>query len=341
MKARRLLPLLALGLALSALVPVVAAADGPSAPSLSPKAILTEGFESASTNYTVRGSDIDPLRPPTAWWGRKSEAGSYRTGAYGLWCAGTKGTWSSYPVDSAGYAIFSAKTADYFASYADFWYRMPSLGAADANSFRVDWSTDPSGDRNRYVQGFAKTSSWTHRVIDLSPDVGSSSSSKNGNLSRSNGIVRLRWNDSAEGGAQSPMTGAGPCVDDFAITGWKYGPVRDLAWTVSPASVTLTWKRPYRTTATTALEDRTIGYRVFRAVRGTSSWTQVTPSLLQNAGAALTYTDNSVSAGVLYTYAVQAFDTAGGYGMPKLLGQAPATPVRVKATLTTPNPSTS
>ena len=93
---------LSITVALALALPGAAFAAGPVA---LPEVIVDEGFESpTSTAY-----DAFPTRTGAAYWGAVTS--SKRTGSYGLWCAGTGGTWPLYPKGSAGHADFDLGAA--------------------------------------------------------------------------------------------------------------------------------------------------------------------------------------------------------------------------------------
>ncbi len=284
-------------------------------PTTGPAVIRSEGFETLPY-----GSDlvIEPALagPPdaTAYWGRITQR-AY-SGSYGLWCAGSvpgdpaATPWTTYaglyPDFTYGVAAFSLpQLSDYYSSSLEYRYLMPSIGAADAESFNVMWGPDGSSwdtHPNRPVTGVWLAESW-----DLSAPANSQ------NLSRKAGVARFGFVDMVEGFLESPTTGEGPTIDDVVISGYKFGPVRSLAASDVSGNAHLTWAVPWRSTAAIAAEERPVAYRVWRSPDvAPYSWTELT-STRQTA---TTFDDPTPLTGT-YRYAVQAWDpgTGTGYGV--------------------------
>lgn len=276
-------------------------------PTTSPATFISEGFESGTTP-TYFTSPIGGIPASTAWWAPSAKR--KRSGLNGLWCSGTNGTtWPYYAADSKGYATFDlSQAADYYESSLVFYYTMPSLGVSDANSFGVEWSAK-SVPTSSTISGLPLTTlnGWSRLEYDLTADPRFSS------LSRTAGDVVFKWFDQYENFG-SPTEGEGVTLDDVAIQGWKYGPVRSLATAVSGSDVTVSWLRPYRAVASTVMEERTIGYRVYRAPQGTSTWSEITPARIVDQAATVSFVDTTAPGGTAYRYAVQVWDATTGYG---------------------------
>ena len=314
----------------------VLALAGPAvaAPPTGPMSIVTHGFETTPTPPTWISEPVtDTVHQSTAYWGRMSNV--RRTGTFSLWCAGmrandTPNSWGTYPARTKGVARLNLpQLADYYSSEAAFFYTMPSIGAADAFSFGL-WvdGTEQSGPWESITQ-ITGSNAWVQRNFKLS------SAFSERNLSRRPGHVWFQFFDFSEGPAQLPTTGQGPSIDDVAITGYKYGPVRDLsASSTSTAGVTLTWIRPHRSTAATSAEERVVNYMIWRRPLGTATWTEVT----RVGDDATSWQDTTAIADTQYEYSVYAVDPLPGTGWGK--GAASVTGIRpssIAAFTMTPN----
>lgn len=293
--------LLSLTVAFVLVVPGAAFAAGPVT---QPKVIVNEGFESESLmTYTVL-----PTKTGAAYWGRVP--GGRASGSYGLWCAGTGGTWpGEYPKGSAGHADFNLGAAlDLFSLDAHFFYKLPSRGDGDANSFSVLWrATGASEGDSELHTSFPLASDWVEKSYDLS--TGSRS------LARRGGLLRFVWADAVEGAGATKFQDEGVTIDDVLVNGWTYGPVRSLTGTVEGADVRLHWHRPYRAKSSTVLEDRMLTYDIWRAPAGTTTW-QLMGSGIASPSSEVEYVDLSVPVGS-YVYAVQTRGEGAdsGYGV--------------------------
>lgn len=302
------------------------------APSTSPMTIATEGFETPSSSwYSVHPLTVLDGTAP-AWWGRVSTRAA--SGAMGLWCSGSgTAAWPNYAADSAGVASFDlSATADLYLSNIAFSYTMPTLGDADAYSFNALWYAAAAPANKVPHSPFALTAdrAFARVTYDLTSTV---------NLSRTPGVFELQWQDNTENWAQTVFVGQGVTVDDVALTGWRYGPVRDLAADVTATGITLSWNRPYRAVGSTTPEERPIAYRVWRAPAATSSWTELTTTRVGDDGAAGTFTDATAVAGSAYRYVVQAWEpgSGAGYGITAEVAAArPADPVAPKVWIDAP-----
>lgn len=264
-----------------------------------------ESFESAPVpGWEIRPFNLVP--PATASWGISGL--KYSAGTKSLWCAGTStNTGTTYLSGTAGYAEWDLpELAEYYSAELSFKYIMPSLGRADANSFNVGWS-EIGGSRVQPNYGFPLTSSWQQRVFDISDPAYLV------NVSREPGYVYFQFIDFSEGPEQSPKFGEGAFVDEVVVKGYKYGPVRALA-AVSDAGVRLNWSAPHSTRTSTTADTRPIVYRIWRALD--DGQTPVWVELAGSGTTSRTITDAGALAGVPYTYAVQAWEsaTSGGYG---------------------------
>ena len=305
--------------------PVRAFADGPAA---TPMAVLSEGFELDSVQYSTGPSLLDGMSV-VDYWARVSTAmgGRARTGSWGLWCDGTdsgaitgNGVWSTVPLTynpySGGTARFDLpQVADLYSSSVDFWYNLPSRGTADALSFNV--LTSPSADlldtRSHAVFALTASGSWTHSIIPIEDYLAKP-------VSGTSATVRFNWVDNLLD-TDPASVGQGPTIDDVSVTGWRFGPVRNLTAVATNGSVTLTWGKPLRSPAPAAVEERPISYRVWRAPAGTpiassASWTPLTSTHPANASPTVQLSDTTTAVGTRYTYLVQPWepDAGTGYG---------------------------
>ncbi len=313
----RRVSLLMAAVAVSLAAPVAAHA---AAPPSTPATIKTVGFENATTDsMTLRGINLVSEPWTDRYWGRVSV--SKRTGTYGLWCAGKvypsgaditpilASQWPSntfYRAYTRGEAELDLSTlSNYYSANLSFYYNQKSLGAADANAFSIHWD-DTAADTRSSDYGLPLTAdtAFVQRAYDLS------SPSNTAVLSRRAGVLTFQFFDSVtESGAQV-KTGRGALVDDVSITGFKYGPVRELVSTPGEARVSLAWQRPARSRTETADEERSITYRVWRTPAGQANWTELTTTRLAEES----YTDMTAIPNQDYTYAVQAWDTGTGTG---------------------------
>ncbi|MDZ4063343.1 MAG: hypothetical protein U1E22_01635, partial [Coriobacteriia bacterium] len=290
------------------------AADPPSGPTV----IRTEGFENALPSYWTVYKINDPAAPKTAFWGRMKNI--KRTGTWSLWCGGRKvvtpstdttATWGSYLTYTGGYAVLDLpELADYYSSTLDFYYTMPTLGFSDTISFGVDWGSgvDPGVD-NHFLFPLTAANVWSpvsYSLADTDNKI---------NLSRKSGYVDFLFVDIIEPASKSPKTGQGTSLDDLAVKGYRYGPVRTLAANRSGGTTTLTWLKPYRATGSTTPEERAIVYKIWRrqAAPTTGAWTELTgPSGLPSA--TLTYDDvAALSDSAAYEYRVHVFGASDSY----------------------------
>ncbi len=301
-------------------------------PVTTPKTFFTEGFETAvpvtySTAPYVTGGGLTP-----GYWARVTApkvVNPAHGGLSSLWCDGTNPTQLArvpykYAIGSQGYAIFNlTQTTDYYKPVVSLWYSFPQSGYSDGTAFAPEWTTPAAPGVSNALSAvkYTAVNQWKSMSIDLASETGVAKSS----LSRAAGRFQLRWKDQLE--PPNPpdttyaATGQGPSVDDVTIAGWRFGPVRSLSATTTTVSSTLTWNRPWRSYAATSTEERPLSYRVWRALKGTTDWTELTPAVrVANASATVTYTDNNVTDGTAYTYAVQAWEpgsgdeTTAGYG---------------------------
>ncbi len=288
------------------LAPSSASATPPTAPASMRPDI---GFEGA---YPPAGMAIGTSGPYTpAWWGRITTRA--RTGSYGLWCAGTHRSTGAttapnpltYPqgTDSIS-SVPLTQTADHYSSWLEFWYVLPSRGAADGDSFQVRWrQTDAPfySVHNIYDWPLAAAGSWSRAWIELS--------GQSMNLSRRPGEVEFNFFDHHE--LSGTKVGEGVTIDDIRFLGYKYGPARSLAATQSGATAQLTWAQPARSTTTTADEERELAWRVWRAPSSSpASWTELTAQRSPSRS----WDDTTAVIGQSYVYLVQAWDTGTGPG---------------------------
>lgn len=319
MKLRMMLGLALAGAAFAILAaPASALAAGPVT---TPQVIFTEGFEGAlPARLWLDWVAPDPGNPAPAFWGRVTAR--RHSGTYGLWCAGSIPNkapdtgWASfagkYPDYTEGIANFSVpELADYYSATLDYWYDMPSIGAADGDSFNVMWQPATGGIWDTHI-GQPIVSSFTHVTDSLTfPTL--SGQTRPIDLSRTAGTLRFNFIDNSGDVNETPTNGEGPTIDDVTVAGFKYGPVRNLAATVLPGNtaVQVTWATPVRSTVLLAgPEERPIAYRVWRTPDVQPYvWTELTGSRI----AETTFTDAAPLDGGA-RYIVQAWDPLDGPG---------------------------
>lgn len=271
-----------------------------------PQQVFSTGFEN-SEPAAVLAPIVVEGETTSAYWGRSTSV--FRSGATGLWCAGIDATsggpglfWPTYPARTRGLADLELSTlADYFSSSFSFWYLMPTAGSEDRFTLsmgRLGGSAEPP-----FVQGeeLEIVAGWTQRVITLGP----------GGIpaaSRQPLVARFAFLDAVEF-APIGESGQGPALDDVVITGYKYGPVRNLGavWSEG-AGVALSWQPPAESAVSAANDSRPVVYRVWRSLSGADQWTELT------AGAPVAGTsmvDSTAQFALIYDYVVQAWDTGG------------------------------
>lgn len=292
------------------LAPAVARADA--GPQLAPQAVFTEGFESVPFARAVTAwVTPTPGDPSPAFWGRVTQR--RHSGSYGLWCAGaipssTSNGWTTYsgryPAFTAGAVTFDVpELADYYSATLGYWYNMPTMGSRDVDRFNVVWA--PAGTESwESHTGQAIVTTMTQRAYQVTAPTNVV------NLSRTAGKIRFLFIDDVDV-FESPSVGEGPSIDDVTVSGFKYGPVRNLAAQVSGGRVTLTWATPVRSTAPFApVEERPLAYRVWRSPNTAPYvWTEVTSLRVSTT----TFTDELPLDGAA-RYVVQAWDTGSGTG---------------------------
>ncbi len=315
----------ALSVAMFAAVPAFAAP-----PFSGPATIVSLNFEptglSFPTNLRLDTLDSSDQTITAAHWGPVTSL--HHGGSYAFWCAGTSDvsgtTWSSrtplrYPLATRGIVKLPVGVlADYYSSRVSFWYLMPSLGGADAGSnpsFVLSWrSQADEGDKTLY-SAFPTVATWTLVSRDIS------AGSAGFNAARRAAVVDLQFFDHVEinnGYSQQTPNGQGPAIDDFSVTGFKYGPVRNLT-VVSPVAgqIKLDWSAPYSAVGSSLVDTRSLTYRVFRRAVGSTGF----PTELTSDGSRLsatTYTDNlsltNGLQGIPYEHIIQAWDAGAGSG---------------------------
>lgn len=297
-RSRTLSAVMAATLVASLAWPPMALAAGPAT---TPATILSEGFESAgSANYSTT------LVGGNAYWGRST--GRARTGSYGLWNAGSRSgglpsAWPQYPEGTEGTADFPLSIlADYYSSSASYYYTQPSLGSGEylvtAKGLNVLYA--PMTGTGTLEGKFPLTAAgaWSLRTRDTG-------------LSRQSGTLQFQFYDDSTDGS----VGEGPSIDDVTVSAWKYGPVRSLAGSVTTSAVNLSWLRPWRSQAASAVEERAVAYRLYRAPGGTTAWTELTGTRLGDT--AVSTSTAIPGEGQSYRYSVQTWDpgTGAGYGL--------------------------
>lgn len=271
-----------------------------------PKQVFATGFENGQPNAVVAPSVVEGENT-SAYWGRSTAV--FRSGPTGLWCAGTDvasggpgSFWPTYPTRTRGLADLELPAlADYFSSSFSFWYLMPTVGSEDRLTLTVGrhgGSAEPP-----FVQGeeLAVVSGWTQRVIELGPGGVQAAS-------RQPLIARFAFFDDVES-APAGELGQGPTIDDIVVTGYRYGPVRNLAAAWSEGvGVTLAWRPPAESAVSAADDSRPMVYRVWRSLRGADQWTELT---VDAPVSDTTLIDDSAQPVLIYDYVVQAWDTGG------------------------------
>ena len=336
-RVRRLILLLCAMVALAA--PQTALAAGPMT---TPETIVTESFESSpSVTYTTApytaGGGLTP-----GYWARAQTVVPAHSGLWSLWCDGTNAnqvTAKQYAQRSGGYATFPLpQSANYYRPVATFYYSLPSRGRSDYQAFSPIWTSDAESSWSWASAagriGMTSLNEWVPLTIDLT-DYYTGRTGES--LSRAAGTFGFAWQDVVEIdpiiGAPFIHVGQGPSVDDLTVSGWKYGPARSFAATTTPFSTTLTWSRPWRSTAATSTEERPLSFRVWRASRPVKTWTELTTTTPrpEATGDSFTFTDTTVAEATSYAYAVQTWtpgtSVATGYGESVQLVTGPSTSI--------------
>ncbi len=124
---------------------------------------------------------------------------------------------------------------------------------------------------------------------------------------------------SSRASLENPRRVRAPPIDDISVYGYKYGPPRSFAASHDGSTGSLTWARPYRSTAATSTEERTIAYGVWRrSVKPLGGYTELTSGGLLADGA-LSYGDStSLTPGTIHEYVLQTTD-AGQTGYSELV----------------------
>ncbi len=333
MRALRMSLVLAIIVTSLAIAPAPALAEAPPAGPMTIRA--SYGFETGyPTDFTTA---LYPYIPgsyiyPQYLWGSNSRAA--HSGSYSLWCAGKNGTADNSFMYSSGYDYNTGsfarldlpQLANYYSAELDFWYLLPSRGVADTTSFRSSFGPDADPANDYQTQySYSIVSAWTKSTHDITVVDGADT------LSRKAGVFKWLFINFDEGGA-TPAQGIGASIDDLVVTGYKYGPVRDITTTSTATGVKLDWKRPYKALGTTTLEERVVSYRVWRQPQTapTDPWTELTEAArITTTGENVTYTDTTAVGGVLYRYLVVVYDggTGTGYGeLTETVGRREAPP---------------
>lgn len=313
-------------LALSVSATLAGAAYG-APPYSQPQPIYSTGFEPGQPSAEVAPIVIlgDSV---SAFWGGSGTV--FRSGAKGLWCAGTDASTggpgafvSTYPAFTRGFADLRIPAlADYFESSLSFWYLMPSLGRDDHFTVSVGrlGESGVTTAQPTYVSGdeVAVSSAWKERRYRLGSGTLSSAS-------RQPLVVRFVFIDNVES-APFGLLGRGPTIDDVAVTGYKYGPVRNPTATWSDGvGMELTWRTPAASAYSTADDPRPIRYRIWRSPRNADKWTALASVAPMSATG---FVDGTAGRAHAYDYAVQAWDGDGAsrYGVQSPTLRVPAPP---------------
>ena len=315
-------PIIVAFAAMFAMALVPPAAMAVTGPAFSSRTIMSEGFEGAAPARLTLEPMVSGGYPTSAYWGPITQ--QKHAGTSGLWCAGripnsaSTTAWTAfggkYPNYTAGLATLTLpELGDYYSAKLDFWYRMPTpLGSADGEAFNVLWSSTVGGTFWDYHVGWPVTSTWRHETLDMSVPT-PVSFYRPVNLSRTPGMVRFQFTDDVSA-YESPQNGEGPTIDDVTVSGFKYGPVREVrATSISADAVALAWTKPARSTAIAGDDTRTITYHVWRSRDAQPySWTEVGTGFTGT-----TCTDSSPKGGA-WRYVVQAWDPSPGTGYGEL-----------------------
>jgi putative cell wall-binding protein len=310
--------------ALLALPAVALAEDPPDAP----ETVYSSGFESADAALTL--GKTDPAA--SAYWGPITQ--SKRSGSYGLYCSAQPANyWSTYAAGTRGQGFVDLPILrDYYDSWFEYYYIIPTRGAADTNSFGMGWyGEDDPGDWDLYNY-FGTTGSWTRRVEEMSDP------SNSPGISRQATTLVYVFNDKTEGGAQTPREGQGATIDDVTVTGYMFGPARSLTADAGSSSVPVSWQVPWRSREATSTEERSVKYRIWRRMLSPAagSWSEMTTSGGQSG---TTITDNMPPSGVHLEYRVHVWEDGGsGYSEATtiIVDQPPAVTDDAQASYTTP-----
>ncbi len=197
-----------------------------------------------------------------------------------------------------------------------FHYLMPSHGAADADSFSVNWHRASNANKTDARWGFKRTGATEWRRVDLDLSAG-----EDAPLSREAGQVNFQFFDFNDP-AGAPKNGQGASIDDVVVTGFKYGPVRAMAATLEGSAMRLAWSKPSRSLTNSAPDDRVVAYRVWRRPTTSATWTELTTERVSDAQ----FRDTTRRPDEPYIYLVQAWDpgTGAGYGEPGQWRVSPA-----------------
>jgi hypothetical protein len=222
--------------------------------------------------------------------------------------------------------------ADFYSAKMSYYYTCPSRGAADGdNSFEFWYANRPDVIAD-------DATGWVRKQYDLAAE----------GLSRTGVNVEFHFTDDIETGGQIGGVPKGPCIDDFKVAGFKYGPTKDLVQS-APAgpvaasnfvgeyndeaqiklgggTVQVTWSAPQRTPTDATPDSRSISYRVWRAPAAGGAWTELTSDTDRVTSRQMADAPEPGS----YRYAVQAWDAhpGTGYGLhaEKIVSVASQTP---------------
>lgn len=296
-----------------------------SSPSTTPETVRTADFEPGGTSMTSYGPDLSLIvnEPLYAYWGPSAKLGHAST--HSLWCAGTRYPSNSlettdypvYPLFTRGLAsLVSTELAGFYSSKLSFWYLMPTLGDNDQSAFSYNFSAaDGSGNPvgSGYYVGVNPVPlapAWTQLSYDWTNQYGT-------HVSRTPAVFNIRFFQAGAGGQLQHAQGQGPAIDDVAITGYKYGPVRNLqlnnSGTANAPVIDLTWTKPANSALVSTNDTRDMSYRVWRFDTGTSTWDELTASARVDEPTRA-FSDTTAVANHSYKYYVQAWDPSNGTG---------------------------
>lgn len=296
------------------------------APPFAPAQIAQRGFESGEPTLSIAPVHYSGDPATAAWWGVTPSVPGV-LGSNALWCArttpsGTRSYLSGYLAYTRGEATLTVSALqDYYSSRLAFRYLYASRGSDDWDAFAVRWENATTGEREDGPDSYTipLASVWTTRTRDM--DRGEVV-----RLSRDPARIEFEFYDRIE---RLSETGSGPAIDNIIVSGYKYGPVRSLTATSTSDTVTLDWLKSYRAVDETSIEERPVTYRVWRTRVGQDAWEELTTTRATSTG----WVDSPPTAGALYEYAVQEWDTGTGSGYGELATVTAGTPDTVAPVL--------
>lgn len=305
-----------------AAAPIALAAAPPSVPAT----VTQVQFENSGDNITQVYKNPDNIPTSTAWWGER--AGTGIGGSGGLWSAANYDTTPTvFPIQpqaTKGMADWQVpdtspgvSPGSYYQSWISFMYRMPST--SDYLNFIVNWyATNPEPSPIGAVDYMRPDYTIGTLFVPMKFERTSNSSLKMpGYVPSSAGWLDFWYNDD-----NAPGLHQGVQIDDLALTGYKYGPLRSVTAVrdgTTTTDVTISWTKPVTAPGGSTADSRTMSYRVWRHDINVSpgTWTELTSDSNRVADATHQFVDHGVSDTHSYGYVVQAWDPASStmYGV--------------------------